>query len=204
MNARSVFVLAGFVAVFVGVWIFVLVSSQDTQDLQIATILDTPRAVPEFELIDDAGTAFTRDRLLGQWTLLFAGFTHCADVCPSTLAMLDQVKDRLAQSSPGDSFQTVFLSVDPERDQPAALAEYVRYFDSEFVGATGPKAQLDRLCSGLGLYYAKSPGASEDSYTMDHTAAIVVIDPQARTRAYFVVPRNPQAMAADLAKMMSA
>lgn len=204
MNARSVFVLAGFVAVFVGVWIFVLASSQDTQDLQVATILDTPRAVPEFELIDDAGTAFTRDRLLGQWTLLFAGFTHCADVCPNTLAMLDQVKDRLAQSSPGDSFQTVFLSVDPERDQPAALAEYVRYFDSEFVGATGPKAQLDRLCSGLGLYYAKSPGASEKSYTMDHTAAIVVIDPQARTRAYFVVPRNPQAMAADLAKMMSA
>ncbi|MDT0499254.1 SCO family protein [Algiphilus sp. W345] len=203
MTPRSPFVLASFVAVFIGVWIFVLASTHNRQDFQIATVLDTPRTMPEFELIDEDGAAFTRDRLLGQWTLLFAGFTHCADVCPSTLALLGNVKSRLAQSHPGASFQTVFLSVDPARDQPAALAKYVRYFDPEFVGVTGAKTQVDRVCSSLGLYYAKSPGPTDDSYTMDHTAAIVVIDPQARARAYFVVPKNPQAMASDLAFLMS-
>ena len=164
-------------------------------EFRAGTALDQPRPITEFELVDHRGQPFRRADLQGRWSLLFAGFTNCPDICPATLMQLDSVDTRLRAANGG--LQTVFLSVDPERDTPGKLAEYVEFFNPGFIGVTGQKPEIDRLCDDLGLAYIKIP-QSEGRYTVDHSAAVVLIDPQARVAAYFTQPLDVVEMADDL------
>jgi protein SCO1 len=159
------------------------------------TAVDPPRPIAAFELTDQAGARFTRRHLKGQWSLLFAGFTHCPDICPVTLARLNALDDNLRAA--GGELQTVFLSLDPERDTPERLAEYMGYFNPDFVGVTGEQAEIDKLTGALGLAYVKVPG-SRGSYTVDHSTAVVLIDPEGRAAAYFRAPLDIEALTADL------
>ncbi|HUG98481.1 MAG TPA: SCO family protein [Gammaproteobacteria bacterium] len=170
-----------------------------TLDLEHGIALDEPRPLPEFELLDQRARPFTRAELDGRWTLLFAGFTHCPDICPTTLATLAELEARLQEA--GRDLRVVFLSLDPDRDDPATLAEYVGHFSPRFVGATGETAEIDRLVAALGLAYIVVP-YGEDSYTVDHSAALVLIDPRARTAGYFKPPLRAEALAADLAPVV--
>ena len=169
--------------------------------LQSGTALQQPRPIAEFELVDQRGRAFARGNFEGRWSLLFAGFTNCPDICPTTLALLASLQPRL-RNGIGD-VQLVFLSVDPRRDTPAQLAQYVAHFDPAMIGVTGAKEQIDRLCADLGLAYLINPGAG-GSYTVDHSAALVLIDPRARIAAYFQPPFDPERLAADLAVLAAA
>jgi protein SCO1/2 len=163
--------------------------------LQSGTLLREARPVAPFALTDHEGRPFANAQLEGHWTLLFAGFTHCPDVCPATLGLMKQLGQRLAGRAP----EFVFLSVDPERDTPAQLKTYVTYFSPLIRGVTGPRDQLDPLCASLGLAYLKIPGASDSDYTVDHSASLVLLDPRGRVAGYFQPPLKLDTLAADLA-----
>jgi protein SCO1/2 len=164
--------------------------------LEAATVLPEPRALPEFSLLDHHGQAFGPTELAGRWTLVFAGFTHCPDICPATLALLAGVDARLQEA--GIDAHMLFVSVDPERDDPATLAQYVAHFSPRILGATGDKPEIDTLMAGLGFAYIKVPLGGEN-YTVDHSAALALVDPRGRVTAYFMPPLRPDPMVADLA-----
>lgn len=167
--------------------------------LESGTLLKQPRAIEAFHLSDTAGAAFDNAQLQNHWTLVFAGFTYCPDVCPNTLAMLKALKARLdAAQTP---IQVVFLSVDPQRDTPDKLERYVHYFSPDFVGVTGSEDQLEKVARSMSLVYAKVPGDTPDSYTMDHSSALVLINPQAQVAAYFLPPHRIDVLAADLQRV---
>lgn len=168
--------------------------------LQSGSLLPQPRALPEFSLSDQDGKPFTRAALLGHWSLVFPGFTHCPDVCPTTLAYLKTLRAKLDQQN--KPLSIVFLSVDPERDHGTALAAYLRYFNPAFIGVTAPEPELSRVAQALLITYVKVPGATADSYSMDHSAALVLINPQAQVAGFFTPPFQLEPMAADLAKLI--
>jgi protein SCO1 len=184
------------VAVAIGAGLALYERSREPLVLRAGTALPEPRALPAFALVDQARHPFGRARFEGRWSLLFTGFTHCPDVCPTTLALMSELSRRVAR----DDLQFVFLSVDPERDTPDAVARYLAHFDTSLVGATGARAEMERLTAGLGLAQVRNPG-SGDEYTVDHSTAFVLIDPEARLSGYFPAPHERDALAADLAAL---
>jgi protein SCO1/2 len=164
--------------------------------LRAGTALPEPRALADFNLADQEGKPFSRQDLRGHWTLLFTGFTNCPDVCPLTVASMADLRRRLAR----DDIKFLFVSVDPERDTPEVIRRYLAHFDPGLVGATGARADLEKFTAGLGLAQVVNPGAGDD-YTVDHSTAFVLIDPETRLAGYFSAPHSPDALAADLANL---
>ena len=169
---------------------------EDPLVLRAGTVLAEPNPVAPFELVDHEGNSLDERTLAGRWHLVFAGFTHCPDICPTTLAMLAGLRSRLDGAGP----QILFVSVDPERDTPGRLAVYLKHFDPAFTGATGSAEAIAAFTRELGLAQVKIPGAGAD-YTVDHSAALVLIDPQVRVAGYFQAPHDVEALAADLAAL---
>ena len=148
-------------------------------------ILDTPRRFSDFKLVDHNGAPFTRDDLMGKRTLIFFGFSHCPDICPSALATLNKVVEPLEEEEKAN-LQVIMLSVDPERDTPEKLAQYVPYFNPDFRGVTGDPYQILSLATQLGVAYQKVPQG--DDYTVDHTGNIVIINPRGDYHGLFRPP----------------
>ena len=203
MNATRALLLAviGATALAAGIWAGS--RSRSTPPAAAPTnavVLPSPREVADFVLADQDGAPFTRENLKGRWSLLFAGFTHCPDVCPTTLGVMKAVGQRL----PADAaaLQMIFLSVDPERNTPETLKRYVGYFSPTLLGITGESVQLDRLTASLGLAYMKVPGTSATDYSVDHSAALALINPDAQVTAYFQPPHLAETLAADLARLI--
>lgn len=165
--------------------------------LQQATLLPSAKPVADFNLISDKGEAFTLADLEGRWSFAFFGYTHCPDVCPTSLAMLAQVMKRLKQSGVEPLPRGLFVSVDPQRDTPDRLGSYVRYFDPDFVGVTGQPEQIQALTRQIGILYLKTPGNSDTDYHIDHSAAVVLFDPRGRFHALFNVPHDADKIASD-------
>lgn len=194
------FVAAAAAALMAGVVLGGFLLPRDVQ-VESATLLTPGRPLPEFELVREDATPFTRADLEGDWSLVFFGFTHCPDICPATLETLAAVKRRL--ESAGDPVpRVIFTSVDPERDDPATLAGYVHYFDPAFLGTTGSRAAIDELTGELGIISARVWNEDRSSYTVDHSAAILLIDPEARLRAVFGTPHRVEPMARDIAAIL--
>jgi protein SCO1/2 len=155
-----------------------------------------PRALPEFQLIRSDGKALTRTDWNGHWTIAFFGYTHCPDVCPTTLATFKQVW-KLLDANARERLRFDFISVDPARDTPELLARYVGFFNPEFIAATGSDAELTRLTRALGLVYAR--GEPQDgTYAVDHSASAVLIDPQGNQAGLLRPPFDAAKIAADL------
>lgn len=192
--------LAAGLALLAGVWAasWWQGHTRPAPPVQSGTLLTHPRPIAEFSLTDQDGRAFGNARLGGHWSLLFAGFTHCPDVCPTTLGVMKAVKQRLGPQAPA----MVFLSVDPERDTPAVLKSYVDYFGPGITGISGAREPLDRLCESLGIAYVKIPGASAGDYSVDHSAALVLVDPDGRVAGYFTPPLKVDTLAADLKEIV--
>jgi protein SCO1/2 len=161
------------------------------------------RALPEFELIDHNRQALTRDTMRGQWSLLFFGFTHCPDICPISLQTLADMLEAIDDVDVSDAIRIYFVSVDPQRDSPEVLAEYVKYFHPDFSGATAALDQLTPLTRSLGIAHTirNRTDASPD-YDVDHSAAIVLINPQAEYAGLFSAPHDPLAMARDMTRIV--
>jgi protein SCO1/2 len=172
--------------------------------LQQATLLASPKPIADFELVDQHGAPFTLQNLRGHWTFAFFGYTQCPDVCPTSLAMLGQVMRTLEKDPAIDEMpRGLFVSVDPERDTPAQLAQFVPYFYPDFIGATGDPQQLLTLTRQLGILYLKTPGTGADDYLVDHSAAIVLFNPDGEYHALFNVPHEPAKIASDFVKIKS-
>lgn len=152
-----------------------------------------PPQVAEFSLTTQDGRAFSRRDFLNKWSFVFFGFTQCPDVCPTTMQTLKKTKALLAEHPNFiNKGQVVFVSIDPERDTQAILQQYLNYFDKDFIGITGAKEKLTELTKPLGILFAKIKDDSVDSYTMDHSASILLIDPQGQMLGLFSMPHDPK------------
>lgn len=162
------------------------------------TLLSEPRPLPEFHMTRHDGTGFTREDFRGKWSLVFFGFTHCPDVCPSTLFLLDRVVEQLGENAP----EVVFVSVDTARDTPEQMASYVEYFNPAFTGLVGDAGNLQKLTQAMSVAYEFRP-EGEDSYTVIHSSAVLLVDPKARLHAIFTPPLEADAIAGDLVQLIA-
>ena len=153
------------------------------------------RDLPDFTLTDHAGRAYTRRNLGESWTLLFFGYTHCPDICPVTLATMSASVDAVAAIG-GEAPRVVFVSVDPERDAPRHLRGYVTAFRDDFLGVTGSHDQLRKLTRALGVRYARDGDGPE--YLVEHSAALLLVNPGGELQAVFGPPHEPDVIARDI------
>ena len=185
------------IAAGLGLWLGQRQFAPVPHAMNAATLYPQPRAVSPFALLRSDGSPWTQADLEGKWTLMFFGFTHCPDVCPTTLATFAQVERALGSKPDTPPVAFAFVSVDPERDTPAVVGEYARYFSPAIVALTGEAEALARFTRELGIVYMKSP-LQDGDYTIDHSAAIVLIDPQGRLRGQFQAPHDANRILADL------
>lgn len=149
-----------------------------------------------FSLTDTEGKTRTLSDFKGKVVVVFFGFAQCPDVCPTTLADMAEVRKRLGKD--GERVQVVFITVDPARDTPQVLGAYMRNFDPSFVALTGTAEQIEKTTKDFKVFFAKVPGKTEGSYTIDHTAGSFVFDPQGRVRLFIRHGGGAEAMASDL------
>ena len=190
-------VLAAVIALATGYWLsdYLLGRSPDLSGLQ-ATVLSQPREVQPFTLVDHTGKGFDNSALLGHWSFVFFGYTHCPDVCPTTLSVLNSVARKLEGSDNQPRF--VFISIDPGRDTPEKLGQFVSYFNGSFIGATGTDDAINALTRQLGVIYARGEeNAGTDNYLMDHSASVLLFDPAGRFHAVFTPPLDAAGIASD-------
>ena len=165
--------------------------------LQVGTALgDQSQTLPDFALVDHRGEAFDRARFDERWTFLFFGYTYCPDVCPVTLATMSATLKGVA---PGERpVGGVFVSVDPARDSLERLSDYVTYFHPDLLGVTGAEDEIARLTRPLGILAVRTPDPNDpDNYLIDHSASILLVDPQGRLSAVFGAPHDPIKIAQD-------
>lgn len=210
--AAVVSVAVALAAVFAGLWFGADWSAKRTADLgapaaqlQAGTALSQPKRLAPFVLTDQDGREMTEASLRGQWTFAAIGYTTCPDVCPMTMATFMAIQRQLGAAAGGRGPQFLLISVDPERDTPERLAQYVRHFHPGFLGATGSTEVLRALTRDLGGLYARvDDPKSALGYTMDHSASIYLIDPDGRLAAIFSTPHDPTMMARDFSVLARA
>jgi len=189
----SISILLGGILLLVAV-IFVF-RPGNQPEIETGTLLGQPKALPEFELVNHQGETITRRDLTGQWSLLFTGFTSCPDVCPSTIYVLNALDEKLRANQ--DEFRMILLSVDPERDTPGVMAQYIELFSPSLTGITGSLSGIEQFCNEIGMSFIHIPG-TEGRYTVEHSGALVLIDPRGRISGYFRPPFDTDLMARDL------
>jgi protein SCO1/2 len=187
-----------------GIWAASLVIKQGAEpDPLDATRFPTARPVQAFSLVDHNGNSFDNTTLLDHWSFMFFGYTHCPDVCPTTMSVLNSVAQRLQDSS--ENIRFVMVTVDPERDTPEKLGKFVTYFNGNFVGVTGSEDALEQLTKQLGIMHMRvNDNNNPDSYLVDHSASVLLFDPDGRFHAVFSAPLTAENMAGDFNKMTRA
>jgi protein SCO1/2 len=145
------------------------------------------RIMQDFSLVDDQGEVFDNKRVEGKWSIVFFGFTHCPDICPTTLAQLSDFYRELPQDILQDT-QIIMVSADPDRDTPEILNSYVRYFHPEFVGVTGDFFAIHRFATQLNTTFRKVAGETPDDYQVDHGANLALINPYGHFQGFIKPP----------------
>ena len=173
---------------------------------------------PQFKAIDITGADYARELELtdadgrvrrlsdfkGKVTVVFFGFTHCPDVCPTTLLELAAVRKALSKAgSDGDKLQGIFVTIDPERDTPQVLKAYVDNFGAGFVALRGSPEQTRAVAKHFKVHYAKAPGKTPESYTVDHTAGSFVFDPEGRVRLFTRYGGGAEALQHDVQLLLN-
>lgn len=172
--------------------------ARDTPPLVSGTTLPQARVLPAFTLTDQNGAAFGNARLAGKPSLVFFGFTHCPDVCPTTLALMTQ----LSREPSLQDLQTVFVSVDPERDDTRAMGLYVAAFGGNTVALRGEEPELEPLLRGLGVAHARLP-LPGGGYTVDHSAALYYLNDRGQWSAVFTPPFTLPNLRQDLTALLA-
>jgi len=155
----------------------------------------------DFALTDPAGKTRTLADFRGKAVVVFFGYTQCPDVCPTTMSTLAETMKLLGADA--DRVQVVFITIDPERDTPALLAEYVPAFDKRFIGLSGDAAATERVAKEFKVIYQKQPGPTPSTYTMDHSAGVFMFDPAGRLRLYAGHAQTPDLYAHDLRALLN-
>lgn len=156
-------------------------------------IFEQPRQISEFELLDHNEQAFTPESLEGQWSLIFFGFTHCPDICPMAMVDLARVMTALPPEL-AENTQVLLVTLDPARDEPEVLAEYVPHFHPDFLGVTGEFLTIRRMANEFNVAFSKVT-LEDDDYTVDHSGHIALVNPRGHYHGFFRPPFDPERMA---------
>ncbi|WP_281645329.1 SCO family protein [Parendozoicomonas sp. Alg238-R29] len=177
----------------------------DTEALREQGVVwyETPRTFVFNPLKKASGETFQASDLEGPWTLMYFGFTYCPDICPATLANLAQVMKELKAINPevAQKVNVVLVSVDPQRDTPDKLAQYVDFFDKDFVGVTGDSANLKALTQQLNVAFEIVGDIESDDYLVEHSAQVVLVNPKGDYQGFLRPPFKPQELADALVKV---
>src|SRR5262245_12107101 len=189
------------VAALAGVYVARMVNQPAVPSLESGTSLPQARALQDFNLVDTQGNAATPAALRGHPTLVFFGFTHCPDVCPTTLALLASVQKQAGLADRRlAGLKVALISVDPERDTPEQVGRYVSSFGSDFIGLTGTPPGISAVTKSFGVAASKVD-LGGGNYTMDHSATVFALDSNARIVAVFTPPLRAAALTRDVAKL---
>lgn len=195
-------VLFAVIAMTAGFWLATTLKSADSENIPNiqGVVLKPARQIAVPELTKHDGTAFTNADLNGKWTLMFFGYTHCPDICPTTMNVLAEAK----KNSAGDFPQVVFVTLDPERDTVDMLGGYVHYFDPEFTGVTGDEKMIQALTLQASVLYMKVPGESgnDSDYLIDHSSSILLINPKGQLVAFLKAPHTPSSILDSVSKIV--
>ena len=165
-----------------------------------AGVFDPPRAAPDFSLKGSDGTQLRLSRYRGKVVALGFGFTHCEFVCPTTLATLAKARKKLGDGA--KDVQVVYVTVDPERDSPQRMREYLAAFDASFVGVTGTPAQMESVRREFGIAALKKPGRDAAHYALDHSSFVYLIDRAGSLRAMSPYGSSADDIAHDVAILL--
>jgi len=210
-NRTTAIVLVAALAAALGLWAsqkyFGSAKRSHLPQTQAVRLFDPPRTLPAFSLRQSDGTQLIPGELKGHWTLVFLGFTHCPDVCPTTLAQMSVAQKAWEAIPESTRPRVLFVSVDPERDSPDKIGEYAHGFHKDTLAATADVPALENFAKSLSMVFAKVPapaGAPADQYSMDHSASMAVLDPQGRMAGLVRPPFEPNVIARDLAALTEA
>ena len=188
----------GFIGLMLGLFVYTLLGPKTLSAEALKGLgyygFPEAREIKPFKLVDHQGNQVDVSSLKGNWQLMFFGFTFCPDICPTTMAVLNRAVSKMEKAP-----QVIMVSVDPERDTVKALARYVPSFNPNFVGYTGTFDNIVGLATNLNIAFGKVPGKEPGSYTMDHAASIVVIDPEGRYAGFIKSPHQ----AANISQIMT-
>ncbi|BBT14025.1 protein SCO1/2 [Pseudomonas sp. SLBN-26] len=198
---KTVFVLIALVALVLGLTVNKVLNGQRQADptrlLDAGIVLlPQPRTVPAISLTDQDGKPIAMNELKDKWSLLFFGYTFCPDICPTTLAQMRELKGLLPEAA-RDRVRIVMVSVDPNRDTPQQLKQYLGYFDPAFLGATGELASIQKLANAVSIPFIPAD-TSKENYTVDHSGNLVVIGPDGTQRGFIRAPLNNQKLKEQL------
>ena len=177
-------------------------SHPDKGALNAAGIILLPqsRAWPTLPLLDQHGEVLPVSRLQGKWTLVFFGYTFCPDICPTTLAELRQLLGSLPAEQ-RQQVQVLMVSVDPQRDTPQQLRDYLAYFDPDYIGLTGQLDDIQQLANALSIPFI--PGdSSQENYTVDHSGNLALLGPDGRQQGFIRAPLNLAQLQQQLPKLL--
>jgi protein SCO1/2 len=178
-------------------------SSQGLDPSQFkGTFMPTPIPAPDFALTNAAGETVHLNDYEGKIVLLYYGYTFCPDICPTTLSELSKVQRELDDE--GEKIQVLMVTVDPERDTPEKLEQYVTHFHPDFVGLSGTKEEIDAAGEGFGIFYEKEEGTEATGYLVNHTARVFVVDPQGNYQLSFAYGTPVEDIIHDLRLLMRA
>jgi len=196
-NSTLLLIIAAIIAMSAGLWI-----AQETKTNKVSltpptiqgAIYPTEKLIKPFELVNHLGNEFNNKNLNGHWSIVFVGYTHCPDICPTTLSLMSDVHQELSLQKM-DPPQVIFLTIDPERDTPNVMNSYIEYFNTEFTGLTGTLENIEKLTKDLNAVYRKAPGLggeiTADDYLMDHSSALILINPKGNLQSILTAPHTP-------------
>jgi len=199
----AMMLIIGVVSAGLGLWAAqtMMPTTGHSDDIS-ALVFPQPRSVAPFTLMDHHRRDFSNQNLVGKWTMVFVGYANCPDICPTTLSTLNTVYKKLQEHDAADKLQVVFLSVDPDRDSVASLAEFVPFFNPDFIGLTGAIEDINRLSHSLSaVYFMPQDESRDNNYAVDHSSAIMLINPQGHWLARFSAPHNAELIATDFRKI---
>lgn len=195
-NSTPLLIIAAVIAMSAGLW---LAQSTNTKTVTIkppaiqGAIYSTDKSIRSFSLLDHLGNEFTNQNFIGKWSIIFVGYTHCPDVCPTTLSLMAEMHREMSQQkiSPPN---VIFISVDPERDTVDIMKNYIEYFNPDFTGVTGSLTEIQKLSQDLNAVYRKAPGLkgkiTDDDYLMDHSSALILVNPKGNLQAILTAPHT--------------
>jgi len=193
-----ILIIAAVVAGFAGIWM----GKNTTDDTLVSIKPDTiqgaiyPKAkfIKEFNLINHRTEVVTKENFRNKWSLIFVGYTHCPDICPTTMTVMNQVSEFMMKQKMQPP-KIVFLSIDPERDTADILSSYVTYFNKDFIGLGGTLAEVEQFSQQLSAVFRKAPGLSgeitDTDYLMDHSSALMLINPDGNLQSILTAPHTP-------------
>ena len=194
-NVRNTLIwISGFIALILGLFLYNFLAPKQLTEMQYQELgyfgFTERREIRPFQLVDQDGDSVGLSSLKGRWSLLFFGFTYCPDICPTTLGVLNQAMKKI-ETPPS----VILVSVDPERDTPSLLKQYMVSFNPSFKGYTGEFDQIVGLATNLNVAFGKVPGPQPGTYLVDHSASIVVVSPEGKYAGFIKAPHQAEKIA---------